>query len=351
MTGATTGTSPATGINFVGTAAFNAGTTTITYKVTDAAGNTGSCSFAVIITDNTKPSLTCPANITQTATAGSCSRSIAVPDPGYSDNCGVTKLTWFMTGATSASSASGGINKIGTKTFNVGVTTVTYTAWDAAGNSQACTFTVTVTDNQPPVVSCPADRTLCKVSNNSYTIPAMTRTDNCGIASTSYQITGVTTRNGTGTNASGTFNLGQSTITWTVTDVNGNTTTCSTLVTIVPAGNCSNTRVEVPTDNPDPKSPVAREVKNSKLDLIVKNEKLEVIAWPNPTENYFNLQVRAPGKETVEIRMYDMLGKIIQVERGAPDQTYRFAERAVSGMYMIEVRQAGQTATIKVVKQ
>jgi len=179
----------------------------------------------------------------------------------------------------------------------------------------------------------------------------MTRTDNCGIATTTYQITGTTTRSGTGTNASGTFNLGVSTINWTVTDVNGNTTNCSTQVTIVSSGNCSNTRIEPPAENPDPKSPAAKENNNSKLDLIVRNEKLEVIAWPNPTENYFNLQVKAPGKETVEIRMYDMLGKIVQVQRGAPDQTYRFAERVVSGMYMIEVRQAGQTATIKVVKQ
>jgi hypothetical protein len=180
----------------------------------------------------------------------------------------------------------------------------------------------------------------------------MTATDNCGIATITYRITGATTRNGSGNNASGTFNLGLSTITWTVTDVNGNITTCATQVTIVSSGTCTNARMQEPEDSsPDTKSPVTKEVNNSKLDLIVKNPKLEVIAWPNPTENYFNLQVKAPGKETVEIRMFDMLGKIVQVERGAPDQTYRFGEQVVTGMYMIEVRQAGQTATIKVVKQ
>src|SRR6185503_10929732 len=117
----------------------------------------------------------------------------------------------------------------------VGVTTVTYTAYDPWGNSKQCTFTVTVTDNQPPVASCPVAQTLCKKTNNTYTIPGLTSNDNCSIASITYQITGVTTRSGSGSNASGTFNLGLSTITWTVTDVNGNTSTCSTNVTIVPA--------------------------------------------------------------------------------------------------------------------
>jgi hypothetical protein len=49
-----------------------------------------------------------------------------------------------MTGATAGSSPSTGINNVGTRTFNVGTTTVTYTAKDAAGNSATCSFSVTV---------------------------------------------------------------------------------------------------------------------------------------------------------------------------------------------------------------
>jgi hypothetical protein len=349
MTGATTGSSPNTGINFVGTKNFNVGTTTITYTVKDAAGNSWSCSFAVTITDKTKPSLTCPANITLPAAAGSCSRSIAVPDPTYSDNCGVTKLTWYTEGATSLSSPSSGINKVGTKTFNVGVTTVTYNARDAANNAQSCTFTVTVTDNQAPVVSCPPAQTFCKKSNNTYTIPSMTRSDNCSIATTTYQITGVTTRSGSGTSASGTFNLGLSTITWTVTDVNGNTSTCSTSVTIVPANNCRIASTEEPPV--DPKAPETKASSKGKLDLIVTDSKLEVTAYPNPTEYYFNVKIKSQSKETIEIKMYDGLGKVVQVKRGAPEQTYRFGDNVAGGIYIIEVRQGGQIATIKVMKE
>src|SRR5205085_10823889 len=47
-----------------------------------------------------------------------------------------------------------------------------------------------------------------------------------------YTITGATIRAGNGNDASGIFNLGISTIIWTVADPCGNTSTCSTLLTI-----------------------------------------------------------------------------------------------------------------------
>ncbi len=49
---------------------FNLGTTPVTYTATDAAGNTSTCSFNVIVQDNTGPVIAgCPANITINADA------------------------------------------------------------------------------------------------------------------------------------------------------------------------------------------------------------------------------------------------------------------------------------------
>jgi hypothetical protein len=426
MSGATTGDSPSFGINVVGTTTFNIGVTTITYTVRDASGRSSSCCFTVTVEDNQPPVVNCPDNITYTISNNNCSKRINVPNPTFSDNCSCVSLSWCMTGATTGDSPSWGINYVGSKTFNVGVTTITYTAedvygntaqcsftvtvretvlptitcpsnktvntnygychatnvnlgnpkvgdncgvasvtnnaptqfpvgttavvWtvtDKSGNTRTCTQTVTVVDNQKPTVSCPGDMTICKVATNMYTIPPMTRSDNCGIASTTYQITGMTTRSGTGTDASGLFNVGLSSIKWTVTDVNGNVSHCTTKVTVVTSGNCTNVRLITEA----PKPPEVKEPKNSKLDVIVKATKLEVTAYPNPTEYYFNLRVKSQSKETVEIRMYDMTGKLVQQNRGAPEKTYRFGDQVVSGMYIIEVRQAGQVATIKVVKQ
>ena len=41
--------------------------------------------------------------------------------------------------------------------FEVGETEVVFTATDAAGNVTTCSFTVTVEDNEDPVITCPAD--------------------------------------------------------------------------------------------------------------------------------------------------------------------------------------------------
>jgi hypothetical protein len=74
------------------------------------------------------------------------------------------------------------------------------------------------------------------VAGNNYIIPALTATDNCSSDLTiTYEVTGATTRSVTaGTDASGEFNVGVSTITWTVTDACGNESTCETEVTINP---------------------------------------------------------------------------------------------------------------------
>jgi hypothetical protein len=64
MTGATTGSSPLTGINYVGTQTFNLngttgqGVTTIVYTIRDASGNTTTCSFTVTVNDARLPVIT-----------------------------------------------------------------------------------------------------------------------------------------------------------------------------------------------------------------------------------------------------------------------------------------------------
>src|SRR5687768_3640369 len=150
MTGATTGTSPATGINYVGTKTFNAGVTTITYTAKNAAGATATCQFTITLTDNIVPTITCPVNISQTVGGNNCSKSVATPNPAIADNCSVTTLTWTMSGATTGSSLASGINYVGSKTFNVGVTNIVYTVKDAANNTASCSFTVAVTNKKCP---------------------------------------------------------------------------------------------------------------------------------------------------------------------------------------------------------
>lgn len=110
--------------------------------------------------------------------------------------------------------------------------TVTLTATDADGHSDTGTAQVTVVDDQLPVLTVPSSQFFCYSASGSYTVPVLNASDNCGIASIGYTVSGATSRSGTGANASGEFNAGQSTITWTVTDVHGNQTTASAAVTV-----------------------------------------------------------------------------------------------------------------------
>ncbi len=117
--------------------------------------------------------------------------------------------------------------------------TVTLTAKDEDGHESSDTAQVTVVDDLKPVLAAPASQFFCYAQPGTYTIPPLTAADNCGIASISYSISGATARNGSGTDASGSFNTGQSTVTWTVTDTHGNVDTAVTTVTVNTAVNAT----------------------------------------------------------------------------------------------------------------
>jgi hypothetical protein len=157
---------------------FPVGVTTNTFRVTDAVGNTATCSFTVTVVDNQLPVFTsCPASVVRNTDLDQCYSTYLPPQPTFTDNCGVTNLTWQMTGATVLSNLGAGINYVPSTQFQltgrtgVGVTTVTYRAYDAALNLQTCVFTVTVNDAQIPVIGTqPATRFVCVGSPGSFSV-------------------------------------------------------------------------------------------------------------------------------------------------------------------------------------
>jgi hypothetical protein len=188
------------------------GSYTITWIYNDGNGNTTTQQQLVVIDDNIAP--VPDAAQLSPVTIGSVSALLA---PTATDNC---KGTITGTADLSQLTTSG--------TFQV-----TWTYNDGNGNSTTQVQEVTLNDVSPPVLTCPATQVLC-YTGASYSIPALVATDNAGIAAVNYSITGVTTRSGTGNNASGAFNIGTSTISWTATDVNGYSSSCTTTVNIQP---------------------------------------------------------------------------------------------------------------------
>ena len=123
LTGATTGS----GLNDASGTTFNSGITTVTYMVTDSAGNTVSCNFNVTVTDNEKPIITCPNKIMI------CDTIVTVPLPIFSDNC----FVGLVTNDFNLSNNASGI-------YPYGVTTVNWTVSDSSGNTNSCLMTIEV---------------------------------------------------------------------------------------------------------------------------------------------------------------------------------------------------------------
>jgi hypothetical protein len=239
-------TSPTAGLTNGG--CYPIGTTTVTYTATDARGNTQVCSFTITVTatvdpcatDGTKPTISgCPTNQTLTAASGANCANASWTPPTATDNCTLSSFS-FVTSPT-AGLTNGGC-------YPVGTTTVTYTATDAKGNTQVCSFTITVTaavdpcatDGTKPTISgCPTNQTLTAAAsatcaNASWTPP--TAADNCTLSSFSF-VTSPTA----GLTNGGCYPVGTTTVTYTATDAKGNTQVCSFTITVTAAVNpCAN---------------------------------------------------------------------------------------------------------------
>ncbi len=198
---------------------FPVGTTTVTYTATDAAGNTSTVSFDVIVTDNQDPTIACPANVTMSTETGVSYAVVNFENATATDNCDVSVEQ-------TAGLASG-------SQFPIGVSTVTFTATDASGNTAECSFTITITDNEPPTIVCPANVDMnvdAGVCGAVVSFETPSASDNSGLDVTVTQTAGP---------ASGeVFPVGTTTVTFTATDAAGNSASCSFDVTV--------------TDNEDP---------------------------------------------------------------------------------------------------
>ena len=185
------------------------GANTVTLTVTDVNGNISTCTATVTVEDNEAPVAICQDLTIQLDAAGAATITTADVDNGSNDACGIASLA------------------LDTENFGcgeVGANTVTLTATDVNGNISTCTATVTVEDNVPPVAIC-QDLTIQLDAAGAATITTADvdngSNDACGIASLALD-----------TENFGCGEVGANTVTLTVTDVNGNISTCTATVTV-----------------------------------------------------------------------------------------------------------------------
>ncbi|MBK7244875.1 MAG: HYR domain-containing protein [Saprospiraceae bacterium] len=201
-------------------------TVTRTYRTTDAAGNSTTCSQTITVNDITHPSLICPAPATLM-----CASLVPAPDPNLvvaadlCGNIGITKA--FVSDAITNQTCA-----------NRYTLTRIYSASDVCGNLGTCTQIITVNDQTVPVIVCKNITVSVPLSGSIVVLPSgmiVSATDNCGGAA------GVTL-----TASQTTFtcaDLGIKNITVRATDACGLFSTCIASVTvqdnILPVINCS----------------------------------------------------------------------------------------------------------------
>ncbi|WP_375770848.1 HYR domain-containing protein [Archangium gephyra] len=161
--------------------------------------------------DCTPPAITCPANVTVEATGRS----------------GATVSYTPATATDEGSAATVSYSQESGTAFAVKENVVTATATDAAGNTNACTFKVTVKDSGAPTLTCPADVEATATSDAGAVV-------NYAPAQATDSISDVTLTYSTASGA--TFPVGSNRVEVSATDASGNRASCSFAVKVAAAG-------------------------------------------------------------------------------------------------------------------
>jgi hypothetical protein len=207
-----------------------------------------------------------------------------------------------------------------TGTFDVntlGDYSITYTVADGSGNTTTKTRVIRVVDRQAPVITLVGNQVLVVAPGSTFTDPGVTIADNYY---TNAQLQPLLTKTGTVSTAlQGKYFV----LTYQVTDPSGNVSTTVTRTVYVDWN--SVTQLE-------------------------SNVKVEV--YPNPTSGPTNVVVEMPASEQMQsIRVMDMSGKLISEQNVTNVKGGRFElnlQGQAQGMYMVAIVTNNQTIIRKV---
>ena len=192
-----------------GTVAANVpGTYTLTYTVHDGNGNTNSAIRTVRVVDTTAPVLTLAG---ANPLVLECHTPLIDPGASASDSCAGNVSSALMVTSSVNPDA-------------VGTYALTYTVHDGNGNTNSTTRTVHVVDTTLPVLTLAGASMLTNECHTAFVDPGATASDSCAGDVTS----SIIVRGTVDTNVPGTY-----TLTYTVSDGNGNTNSATRTVRIV----------------------------------------------------------------------------------------------------------------------
>ncbi len=181
----------------------------VTLTVVDPSGHSNDCNATVTVLDTVSPVAICQDITIQLDDSGNASILATQIDNGSNDACEIASLSVLPNSFICS---------------DVGGNTVTLTVTDNNGNTSTCTSTVTVEDNVPPEASC-QNITIQLDRNGEASIVPLDidngSNDACGNVSLEASKTDFTCSD-----------LGNNNVVLTVTDVNGNSSTCNANVLV-----------------------------------------------------------------------------------------------------------------------
>ncbi|XP_038071849.1 hyalin-like [Patiria miniata] len=219
------GVAPTISCDHVSGSRFTAGSTRVTCTASDGENNMSHCTFNITVSDEKIPNITCPGNGVWNVDAESAFATVVLsPAPKAVDNIdGSVVVTCF-----------GNLKPIGLPEdqYPVGETFVKCYANDSSANQASCSFTVTVLDNEGPVVTCPRNI----VNNVEPGMPDAavdwrppTAED---VVEGPIPVVNCTDHNGKDAESGDRFPAGNITITCSAFDSVGNEGNCSFLITV-----------------------------------------------------------------------------------------------------------------------
>ncbi len=186
---------------------FPLGSTTVTWTVTDTLGNISQVTQVVTLVDTTPPEIFAPSDIV-TEAVGLSSTMIELGEATAHDVMGIASVTEYPP-----------------KFFVLGETTITWTATDTSGNSASAIQTVTVVDNTSPELTMPEDVIISAFS--------LEKQVEIGEAQAHDSVDSTLTITN---DAPDTFPLGDTVVTWNVSDEFGNSSSSQQVISVQPCG-------------------------------------------------------------------------------------------------------------------